>query len=39
MAEHRTPPTPEGPLGKFSPFTLDPRMAKEGVLGQKAHPR
>ena len=42
MAEHRMPPTPEGhegPLGKFSPFTLDPRRAKKGVLGQKAHPR
>ena len=39
MAEYQTPPTSEGPLGKLSPFTLDPRMAKKGILGQKAHSR
>jgi len=39
MVEYQRLPTPKGPLGKFLPFTLDPRIAKKGILGQKAHPR
>ena len=39
MVEYRTPPTPKGPLGKFLPFTMDPRIAKKEILGQKAHPK
>jgi len=33
MAEYWAPPTLEGPLGKFLPFTLDPRIATKENIG------